>query len=365
LYSTHLSGTILQELSNLTSLERLDLSATQIEGTIPPSFGNFSKLTLLSLWGTRLSGTLPSTLDDLNSLDFLWLHNVPSLSGTLPTGMCAATLDFHSCMLGSNGSAALGGCNKLRTLDLSDNSLTALPTNLPQNITHLYLGSNPIKATANRLGGVLRTLPRLAALDVAVLGLEVALSLTRVTAPAGCRLGPGAPRCAFELQLYDRQGQAVKVGGLKPGLALKVRGLQVKTEDLGDGRYNGTVPSAWAPNATGTYLTVGFFDGEQEFNPNYDGGGTLAEDYDDNYASLRTVKYGEADCPAGSHTIPDPATGAACVCRDGYAPDGAAGNTSAAGCHTVSVRGSGFAHVPSRVEWFCYRFSPVSEEQGK
>jgi hypothetical protein len=215
-------------------------------------------------------------------------------------------------------------------LDLSNNSLTALPAALPPGLTHLYLGSNPIRASAANLSAMLGRTPALAALDVAFLGLEVDLSGTRVTAPAGCRLGPNPPRCAFELQLVDSQYQAVKVGGLKPGLALGLGGLRAPMEDLGDGRYRAAVPAGWAPNATGP-LAVRFLDGAAEFQPQYDGGIN-----DVGYDVLRTVAYGAAVCPAGSHTVPDPSTGAACVCAEGYARDAAAANASAAaGCHKV------------------------------
>jgi hypothetical protein len=105
-------------------------------------------------------------------------------------------------------------------------------------------------------------------------------------------------------------------------------------EDLGDGRYRAAVPAGWAPNATGS-LAVRFLDGAAEFRPDTDGGGALAEIYV-GYDALRTVAYGAAACPAGSHTVPDPSTGAACVCAKGYARDAAAGNASAAaGCHKV------------------------------
>ena len=65
--------------------------------------------------------------------------------------------------------------------------------------------------------------------------------------------------------------QAVKVGGLKPGLALGLGRLRVPMEDLGDGRYRAAVPAGWAPNAMGP-LAVRFLDGAAEFQPFRDGG---------------------------------------------------------------------------------------------
>jgi hypothetical protein len=342
LHGTWLSGTLPGSLANLTALQNLYLLGTQISGTLPSYVGNFTALEGLDLPGTRLSGTLPGSLGRLAALDWLRLY-ATRLSGTLPAGLCAATLDLHGCAL--SGSVALGGCDRLRLLDLSNNSLTTLPTTLPPGLTHLYLGSNPIRASAANLATMLVSEPLvsglygLAALDVAFLGLEVDLRYTEVTAPAGCRLGPGPPLCAFKLQLVDSHDQAVKVGGLKPGLALGRGGLRAPMEDLGDGRYRAAVPVGWAPNTTGS-LTVRFLDGAAEFHPGHDDAGTYV-----GYDALCTVAYGAAACPSGSHMVPDPTTGAACVCAGGYARD-AANASVAAGCYRVRAVGGGPPPLP-------------------
>ena len=107
-------------------------------------------------------------------------------------------------------------------------------------------------------------------------------------------------------------------------------------EDLGDGRYRAAVPAGWAPNATSGPLAVRFLDGAAEFRP--DDSLTSIVGYD----VLRTVKYGAAVCPAGSHTVPDPSTGATCVCAKGYARDADTTNASAAvGCHKVRAAAAG------------------------
>jgi hypothetical protein len=182
------------------------------------------------------------------------------LSGTLPRGLCAPIMNIHGNTLSGNGSATLAGCGNLRVLDLSNNSLTVLPANLPLGLTHLFLGSNPIQATATELTGIVDGAPALAALDVAFLALPVDLMSTVVTKPDDCQLGLTAPPCTFVLQLYDKQGQLVKVGGLYTNLLLGVGGLRTRMDDLADGRYAAVVPPAWAPNATGP-LTVRFYDG--------------------------------------------------------------------------------------------------------
>ena len=283
----------------------------------------------------------------LTTLENALLFAIPELSGTLPTGFCATILDLHGCSLVSNGTAALGGCNKLNVLDLSNNSLTNLPADLPPSLTHLYLGANPLDASAAELSAITKRTTGLVALDVVFLGLAVDLSSTRVTVPTGCRLGARAPTCAFVLRLYDTNPslplnaqssahQAVKVGGLKPNLTIGV-GSQLRSpplEDQGDGRYVATIPPSWAPNVTSVALVIRFFDGDSEFFLSNDEFGTAIG------APLRTVRYGAADCSAGAHTHPDPATGATCVCIDGFAPEDQLTSLATLNCHRVCAFGT-------------------------
>jgi hypothetical protein len=295
-------------------------------------------------------------------------------------------MDFHGCALIGNGTAALDGCAKLQLLDLSDNSLTLLPANLPLGLTHFYLGSNPIQATAAELGSIIAGTPVLAAFDVGFLGLPVDMSATQVSMPTGCRLGPDPPRCAFVLNLYTSPNTAVKVGGLKPNLTLgtvceehmvtyhssfftkfgtpydapvnylhpigrRNCALSTPMKDLGDGRYEAVIPVDWAPYAVPSpvkpsplhgpydpgqlFLTVGFFDGGEEFFPVFDANSLFHPDWEFGCPSLRAVAYG---CPSGAHT--GPATGPAYVCAPGYTRDANTNASAAASCHKVCHNGT-------------------------
>ena len=278
LHDMQLSGTIPAALGSLIALTELDLHSTQLSGTIPESIGALAALTNTRLYETQLSGTIPESFGQLTILscedasgeetcsanlapiiedptgewsceqdycpscpqagecdascgfcdgervDFD-LHGSSGLSGTIPAGFCAATINLHGCALTGTGAGDLTSCRKLTILDLSNNSVTSLPSNLPPGLTHLYLGNNPIATTAAELSNLTGRLPHLVALDIAFLAVGVDLSATRVTVPTGCRLGQDPPDCVFELQLVDDQGQPIKVGGLKPGLALGVAGL--------------------------------------------------------------------------------------------------------------------------------------------
>ena len=91
-------------------------------------------------------------------------------------------------------------------------------------------------------------------------------------------------------------------------------------------RYTAVVPAEWAPNTTQSQLTLGFFDGAEQFFPAVDGGGVYHLDWP---TLGLAVTYGPAQCSAAAHTVPDPATGAACVCdpTDGIVPE-SGGNIS-------------------------------------
>ena len=80
----NLTGTIPDELGNLTNLTRLDLSVNGLTGTIPDELGNLTNLTQLSLNRNNLTGTIPTELGNLTNLTQLSLDQ-NNLTGTIPT----------------------------------------------------------------------------------------------------------------------------------------------------------------------------------------------------------------------------------------------------------------------------------------
>jgi Leucine-rich repeat (LRR) protein len=307
------------------------------------SITGLTKLTNMLLDKTTLSGTVSSAIGDLINLEQLFVYET-KLSGTLPSTICQTSMiqiDAHSCMLTENGTAGLNssGCRNLRLLDLVNNSLTALPAELPTGLTHLFLGANPIKTTANEFSDLLAGLGQLVGFDGAFLNADVDLGKGMVTPPASCRLGVGAPLCTFSLQLEDSHKQIIRAGGLKPNLIVAARCITYKGPDGfihrrnctlreqmvddGDGSYTVILPADWV--STSGPFTVGFFDGEErvdgssEFFPLYTAGGTYAGDNHTGAPSLRTAHYAPVICPVGVNTVPS-LTGGECVCDDGFVP---------------------------------------------
>ena len=71
LYETQLTGTILEELGNLTYLESLSLFNNQLTGTIPKKLGSLTNLKSLEISNNQLTGKIPEELGNLTNLKSL------------------------------------------------------------------------------------------------------------------------------------------------------------------------------------------------------------------------------------------------------------------------------------------------------
>jgi hypothetical protein len=79
-----LSGTLNQELGNLTSLQLLDLSDNELKGAVPSSIGSLVHLKTLRLSYNYFTGPVPQSLEHLNQLELLHFHG-NGLTGSMPT----------------------------------------------------------------------------------------------------------------------------------------------------------------------------------------------------------------------------------------------------------------------------------------
>ena len=119
-----LKGGIPPELTHLTQLTELDLSANELTGLLPPELGGLESLKSLDLNENDLTGSLPPELGGLASLESLDLSG-NSFSGPIPS--------------------ELASLESLRSLDLDFNRLTGpIPSELAnlESMTLLSLGSN-------------------------------------------------------------------------------------------------------------------------------------------------------------------------------------------------------------------------------
>eukprot|EP01046_Picozoa_sp_COSAG06_P041055 COSAG06_NODE_5045_length_3764_cov_12.821282_1_plen_1059_part_01 len=349
LYSNpSLSGTIPRELGSLTALQYLDLDSNpSLSGTIPRELGNLTALQELNLDSNpSLSGTIPHELGNLTALVYLWLYSNPSLSGTIPRELGNLTalqkLDMHS-NLGLSGTLpALTDATSLISLIVDNCSLTGLPTSLPRSISHLYLNHNPIRANSSGLSTLLGSLDG-STLHVLDAGFSWPLQLgpfdssdsgyggTRVGNPSPCHIGA---RCEFTLHMYDQDNQPARVGGLVSGLRLRLNSsTETAMVDNRDGSFTASIPAGWI-GSKGPQL-FRFLDGDGvEFKPTKTADGMVVNVAGED--SLRTVEFLPRECPAGTHTVADDATGATCVCEkpEQFEPDAANTNSSSTlSCH--------------------------------
>ena len=240
--------------------------------------------------------------------------------------------------------ASLANCISLKVLDVTNNSLTGLPSApLPASLTHVYLGVNQLNGSAAELGHALGSVSHLAALEVSLLNVGLSLGTTclsvdnargcydfdigdssdytRVSPPTGCRVGPSAPPCTFTLRLFDSSaypGQPARVGGLVHGLELGNAtgyGGRVPMVDNRDGSFSGTVNQSWVSRQGPHTFTVWLGGRDISAGLRYDaaGGELRTVEYSD---ALRTVEFAPIECAAHMH--PDSA-GATCLCDDGFA----------------------------------------------
>ncbi|KAI8619099.1 hypothetical protein BC830DRAFT_1105664 [Chytriomyces sp. MP71] len=144
-----ISGTIPTSIGNLKKLSVLDLGANPIRGPIPDSIANCTSLNNLSLGGIRLNGPLPNVLPPLLTVvDF----KTSGATGVIPdysasTGLISIILDGNS--IEGPLPSYFGSLNLIQ-LGLSSNKLTgSIPSsfvNLP-SFTILHLDGNFLTGT--------------------------------------------------------------------------------------------------------------------------------------------------------------------------------------------------------------------------
>ncbi|EPS60654.1 hypothetical protein M569_14148, partial [Genlisea aurea] len=193
LNGNQLTGSLPDELGNLSNLDRIQIDQNQISGPVPPSFANLRKAKHFHLNNNSLSGQIPSVLSQLPILVHLLLDN-NHLSGNLPPELSQMPsiqiLQFDNNNFGgttippSYGNIpgllklSLRNCSlqgpipdwsnntQIAYIDLSHNQLDGnIPSgSLSQNITTIDLSSNNLNGT---IPASFSSLPRLQKLSLA------------------------------------------------------------------------------------------------------------------------------------------------------------------------------------------------------
>ncbi|KAJ4851336.1 hypothetical protein Tsubulata_005703 [Turnera subulata] len=123
--SNSFTGLIPEDVGNATSLETLDLRGSFFAGSIPKSLGNLQKLKYLGLSGNNLTGQIPAELGQLSSLESIILGynefegGIPAEFGNLNN---LRYLDLAVGNLGGEIPAELGRLRLLETVFLYQNN---------------------------------------------------------------------------------------------------------------------------------------------------------------------------------------------------------------------------------------------------
>ncbi len=131
-----ISGSLPEEISNLSELAVLNLRSNNLVDPIPESFGTLNNLIKLDLAHNNFSGSLPDAIGNLTNLNFLNL-GANNFSDSLPY--------------------AIGNLTNLEELYLFENQFTG---NIPDSLTNL-INLTKLSLSGNNLSGDIESLANL------------------------------------------------------------------------------------------------------------------------------------------------------------------------------------------------------------
>ncbi|XP_073131959.1 uncharacterized protein [Henckelia pumila] len=140
------SGTIPEEMGNLSNFVQFDLLQNSLTGQIPESIGECSKLQYFSVSRNNITGSIPKAIGNLTMLQTLLITR-NNLIGSMPEEMGnlynLELLDLKYNYLTSNIPGKIFNISTLRLLSLSLNQLSGhLPTVGMPKLQELYLDDN-------------------------------------------------------------------------------------------------------------------------------------------------------------------------------------------------------------------------------
>ncbi|OQX13284.1 MAG: hypothetical protein BWK80_42985 [Desulfobacteraceae bacterium IS3] len=140
LSNNNLTGQIPSSIENFTELTTLNLSGNTGLTSIPSQIGNLSKLTILNLSGNTGLTSIPSQIGSLSSLTTLDLSGIKKSIPSISNLTNLKTLDVSQNSLTSIPALP----SNLTSLDVSQNNLTSLPSALPSTLTSLDASENQL-----------------------------------------------------------------------------------------------------------------------------------------------------------------------------------------------------------------------------
>jgi len=149
------TGSIPTEIGNLSNLLSLQIEHNQLTGSIPIEIGNLTQLTSLDLGRNQLTGNIPSEIENLVQLQYLRLDE-NQLSGSIPHEIGyliqLKEIALQSNQLTGNIPSEIGNLTQLSYLNMGYNQFIG---NLPNEIGNLsqlirfYLNNNQLTNLPN------------------------------------------------------------------------------------------------------------------------------------------------------------------------------------------------------------------------
>ena len=160
----NLSGSLPDEIGNLTLFQELALNDNNITGSIPESIGELKDLSFIWLSFNRLTGSIPESIGRLTNLSYFNLSD-NQLSGSIPEsiGNCdnIEIFTLSTNQLTGEIPKSIGNLKKLRSLSLDYNQLSGqIPAELGclENLVFLGLNDNMLTGSIPESLGNLKKL---------------------------------------------------------------------------------------------------------------------------------------------------------------------------------------------------------------